>query len=142
MEPVSNESQQPSNLAHTPLNTDSQVLPSPTGQLQQNSNSLEPASFSLRFSGWELAAGRWAVLGIVVVATACTFFLLTKGSEFCFFSTCTTANTTTTSLATNFWGFLGGAATLMILTNVLGVALVPAVAVAMGIWLLMQISLH
>ncbi|MEG4996956.1 hypothetical protein [Microcoleus sp. B4-D4] len=141
MEPVSNESQQPSNLAHNPLNTDSQVLPSATGQLQQNSNSPEFPSLSLSFLGWQILAGRWAVLGIVVVATACTFFLLTKGSEFCFFSTCSMGDTGG-SIANNFWGFLGGTATLIILTNVFGVALVPAVAAAMGIWFLMQISLH
>ena len=140
MEPVSNESQQPSNLAHNPLNTDSQVLPSATGQLQQNSNSPEFPSLSLSFLGWQILAGRWAVLGIIVVATACTFFIFSKGSEFCLFSTCTTTSGDTT--ATNFWGFLGGTATLIILTNVFGVALVPAVAAAMGIWFLMQISLH
>jgi hypothetical protein len=141
MEPVSNQSQQSSNLAHSPLNSESQVVPSATGQIQQNSNSPEPPSFSLSFLGSQISFGKWAVLGIVVVATACTFFLLTKGSEFCFFSTCTTTDSTA-SIASNFWGTLGGAATLIILTNVLGIPLIPAVAAAMGIWFLMQISLH
>ncbi|MEG4519611.1 MULTISPECIES: hypothetical protein [unclassified Microcoleus] len=138
MEPVSNESQQSSQLANSPLNSDSQVVPPPaTGQLQQNLNSPEPPSLSLSFLGWQILAGKWVFLGIVVFATACTFFIFTKGSQFCLFSiSCTTASGDTT--ATNFLGFLGGAATIIILTNVLGVPLVPAVAVAMGIWLLMQ----
>lgn len=141
MEPVSNQSQQSSNLAHSPLNSESQVVPSATGEIQPNSNSPEPPSFSLSFLGSQISVGKWAVLGIVVVATACTFFLLTKGSEFCFFSTCSMGDTGG-SIANNFWGFLGGTATLIILTTVIGVPLVPAVAAALGIWFLMQISLH
>lgn len=141
MEPLSNESQQSYGLANSPLNTDSQVIPSATGQLQPNSNTQESPSFSLRFLGWQISAGRWAVLGIVVIAIGCTFFLLTKGSEFCFFSTCTPSNTGG-SIASNFWEFLGGIATFIILTHVIGVPLVPAVAAALGIWFLMQISLH
>lgn len=143
MEPVSNQSQQSSNLAHTPLNSESQVVPSAPEQIQQNSNSPEPPSFSLSFLGSQISFGKWAVLGIVVVATACTFFLLTKGSEFCFFSICNMNMADTGgSTANNFLGFLGGTATLIILTTVIGVPLVPAVAAAVGIWLLMQISLH
>ncbi|MCU0546978.1 MAG: hypothetical protein MUE44_33260 [Oscillatoriaceae cyanobacterium Prado104] len=141
MEPVSNQSQQSSNLAHTPLNSESQVVPSATGQIQQNSNSPEPTSFSLSFLGAQISVGKWAVLGIVVIAIGCTFFLLTKGSEFCFFSVCTMGGTGG-SIANDFWGFLGGTATLVILTTVIGVPLVPAFVAAMGIWLLIQISSH
>ncbi|MEG4625077.1 MULTISPECIES: hypothetical protein [unclassified Microcoleus] len=141
MEPLSNESQQSYDLANSPLNTESQVIPSATGQLQPNSNTQESPSLSLRFLGGEMLAGRWAVLGIVVVAIGCTFFLLTKGSEFCFFSTCSMGDTGASS-AINFWGFLGGTATLIILTTVIGVPLVPAVAAALGIWFLMLNSLH
>jgi hypothetical protein len=71
-----------------------------------------------------------------------TFFVLTKGSEFCFFSTCLPPIDPTDTLAMNFWAFAGGTTALVVLTTLFGVSLVPAVAASFGVWFLIHLTLH
>lgn len=140
----SNNSQQPSNIVQSTSNN-SQIVSDSTGQVATNPGNTEPPAVSLKMlgSGFSLHFSKWVVLGIFGIAMIATFFFLTKGSEFCFFSTCQQVpDHTTGTLAMNFWAFAGGTATLMILTSFFGVALAPAVAASFGVWFLMQMTLH
>lgn len=142
MQPSDNSQQLP-NLAQSSTNNP-QVVPSSDGQIQSHPNPIETPDVSLKFlkSGFALDLNKWVVLGVLIVAMIATFFLLTKGSEFCFFSTCQQPIHSTGSLALNFWGFAGGTAALVILTTFFGVSLMPAVAASFAVWFLMQMSLH
>lgn len=139
----SNNSQQSSNLVQSSSNNP-QVIPDSDKQIQSHSNPIETPTVSLKVpgSGFSLHLNKWVVLGIFGVAMVATFFLLTKGSEFCLFSTCLPPIDSTGSLAMNFWAFAGGTAALVVLTTVLGIPLVPAVAASFGVWFLMQMTLH
>lgn len=84
-----------------------------------------------------LILGALLLLGIVA-----TFFLLTKGSEFCFLSTCNDIQPAYQSTeAGEFWAFTGGTATLVVLTTLMGVSLLPALGISTVIWYLMHMSL-
>ena len=72
--------------------------------------------------------------GLIFLGLAATFFILTKGTQICLWSECSTLPPVTG----DFWAFAGGAATLMVLTTLVGMPLLPAVAISTGIWLLMQ----
>ncbi|MFE1746295.1 hypothetical protein [Coleofasciculus sp. H7-2] len=139
----SNNSQQSSNLVQSSSNTP-QIVPDSDRQIQSTSNPIETPAVSLKLpgSGFSLHLNKWVVLGVFGVAMVATFFLLTKGSEFCLFSTCIPPIDSTGSLAMNFWGFAGGTAALVVLTTFFGVSLVPAVAASFAVWFLMQMTLH
>jgi hypothetical protein len=139
----SNNSQQSSNLVQSSSNSP-QVVSGSSGQIQSTSNPIEAPAVSLKLpsSGFSLQLNKWAVLGLFGIAIVATFFLLTKGSEFCFFSTCLSPADSTSSLPMNFWAFAGGTAALVVLTTFFGVSLVPAVAASFGVWFLMQMTLH
>ncbi|MBD2018558.1 hypothetical protein H6F96_31970 [Microcoleus sp. FACHB-53] len=139
----SNNSQQSSNLVQSSSNNP-QIVPDSDGQIQSTSNPIETPAVSLKLpgSGFSLHLNKWVVLGVFAVAMVATFFLLTKGSEFCFFSTCLPPIDSTGSLAMNFWAFAGGTAALVVLTTLFGIPLVPAVAASFGVWFLMQMTLH
>ncbi len=139
----SNNSQQSSNLVQSSSNNP-QIVPGSDGQIQSTSNPIETPAVSLKVpgSGFLLHLNKWVVLGVFAVAMVATFFLLTKGSEFCLFSTCLPPIDSTGSLAMNFWAFAGGTAALIVLTTFFGVSLVPAVAASFGVWFLMQMTLH
>lgn len=95
----------------------------------QNPNSFRPA--------------QWTVLCIAVVLVFASFFLLAKGNEFCFLSTCNqysdSVSTDSQSIGNDFKAYAGGAATLLVLTTIAGVPLLPAVAASAAVWFLMQI---
>ncbi|WP_373547915.1 hypothetical protein [Chamaesiphon sp.] len=79
------------------------------------------------------------VAGLIFIGLAATFFVFTKGTEICFWSDCSNTNTGHTGgQMGEFWAFAGGAGTLMVLTTLVGMPLLPAVAVSTGVWLLMQ----
>ena len=139
----SNNSQQSSNLVQSSFNNP-QIVPGSDGQIQSHLNPIETPAVSLKLpgSGFSLHLNKWVVLGVFAVAMVATFFLLTKGSEFCLFSTCLPPIEPTSSLGMNFWAFAGGTAALVVLTTVFGVSLVPAVAASFGVWFLMQMTLH
>lgn len=139
----SNSSQQSSNLVQSSSNNP-QVASGSDAQIQSNPTPLETPAVSLKVpgSGFSLHLNKWIVLGIFVVAMVATIFLLTKGSEFCLFSTCQHPVDSTSSVAMNFWAFAGGTVTLVVLTTFFGVSLAPAVATSFGVWFLMQMTLH
>lgn len=139
----SNNSQQSSSLVQSSSNNP-QIVPGSDGQIQSYPNPIETPAVSLKLpgSGFSLHLNKWVVLGVFAVAMVATFFLLTKGSEFCLFSTCLPPIDSTGSLAMNFWAFAGGTAALIVLTTFFGVSLVPAVAASFGVWFLMQMTLH
>lgn len=139
----SNNSQQSSNLVQSSSNNP-QVVPDSDKQIQSHPNPIETPTVSLKVpgSGFSLHLNKWVVLGVFAVAMVATFFLLTKGSEFCLFSTCLPPIDSTGSLAMNFWAFAGGTAALVVLTTLFGIPLVPAVAASFGVWFLMQMTLH
>lgn len=72
--------------------------------------------------------------GLILLGLAVTFFTFTKGSQICLWSECSSLPPVTG----DFWAFAGGAATLVVLTTLVGMPLLPAVAISTGIWLLMQ----
>jgi hypothetical protein len=138
----SHNTQQSSNLVQSsPNNT--QVVPASDAQIQSHSHPIETPSVSLKLPGlgFSLHLNKLVVLGIFGVVITGTFLLLTNGSEFCFFSICTSP-VTDGGISPPFWAFAGGSATLVILTSIFGVPLMPAVAASFGIWFLMQMSLH
>jgi hypothetical protein len=80
--------------------------------------------------------------GLLLLGIVATFFLLTKGSEFCFLSTCNDIQPASQSTeAGEFWAFTGGAAALVILSTLMGVNLVFALGISTMIWYLMHMSL-
>ncbi|MBE9001467.1 hypothetical protein IQ274_25440 [Nostoc sp. LEGE 12447] len=142
MQPSNNPQQSPDLVQSSSNNP--QVVPSSDGQIESHSNPIETPAVSLKIlgSGFSLHLNKWVVLGVLGVAMLATFFLITKGSEFCLFSTCIPPIDSSNSLAINFWGFAGGTAALVILTTFFGVSLMPAVAASFAVWFLMQMTLH
>ncbi|MEH1828558.1 MAG: hypothetical protein V7L22_25010 [Nostoc sp.] len=142
MQPSNNPQQSPDLVQSSSNNP--QVVPGSDGQIQSHPNPIETPAVSLKIlgSGFSLHLNKWVVLGILGVAILATFFLITKGSEFCLFSTCIPPIDSSNSLAINFWGFAGGTAALVILTTFFGISLMPAVAASFAVWFLMQMTLH
>ncbi|MBN3959864.1 hypothetical protein [Nostoc sp. NMS8] len=142
MQPSKNPQQSPDLVQSSSNNP--QVVPSSDGQIQSHPNPIETPAVSLKIvgSGFPLHLNKLVVLGFFGVVMVATFFLLTKGSEFCLFSTCMQPIDSTNSLAMNFWGLAGGTAALVILTTFFGVSLMPAVAASFAVWFLMQMTLH
>ncbi|MEH2193099.1 MAG: hypothetical protein V7K98_10725 [Nostoc sp.] len=139
----SNKPQQSSNVVQSSSNNP-QVVPGSDGQIQSHPNPIETPAVSLKLhgSGFSLHLNKWVVLGVLGVAMLATFFLITKGSEFCLFSTCIPPIDSTNSIAMNFWGFAGGTAVLVILTTFFGVSLMPAVAASFAVWFLKSLSVR
>ena len=85
-----------------------------------------------------------AIAGGVVILTLAICILLSKENDVCFFSTCneysdSTATNLTSTLGDDFIAYAGGAASLLVLTTLVGVPLLPAVAISTGIWFLVRI---
>ncbi len=109
---------------------------SSTDSLNKNSNIPEKLELSSRFVTKlsNISLSKSFVGGLIFLGLAATFFILTKGTQICLWSECSTLPPVTG----DFWAFAGGAATLMVLTTLIGMPLLPAVAISTGIWLLMQ----
>ena len=86
---------------------------------------------------------RMAIAGGVVILTLTICILLSKENDICFFSTCNEYSDSTatglTSIGNDFIAYAGGAASLLVLTTLVGVPLLPAVAISTGIWFLVRI---
>ena len=86
---------------------------------------------------------KWIITGGVVVLTIAVCIFLAKETDVCFMSTCNHYSDSTgsdsTSIGNNFIAYAGGAATLLVLTTLVGIPLLPAVAISTGVWLVMQI---
>lgn len=71
------------------------------------------------------------------------FFIFAKGTDVCLAINCneysdSVATGSSSSIGTDFVAYAGGAASLLVLTAVVGVPLLPAVAISTGIWFLVQ----
>lgn len=87
---------------------------------------------------------KWLVAGGVVVLTLAVCILLSKETDVCFLSTCNdykdslATDSTSASIGNDFLAYAGGAATLLVLTTLVGIPLLPAVAISTGVWWVMQ----
>jgi hypothetical protein len=104
----------------------------------KNTNDTEKldlfARFMTRLSNISLSKS--FVGGLIFLGIIATFFMFIKGTEICLWSDCSIVNTV--SNTGEFWSYAGGAATLMVLTTLVGMELLPAAAISIGVWLLMQ----
>ena len=73
------------------------------------------------------------------------FFIFAKGTDVCLAINCNeysdsvaTSSPSAESIGTDFVAYAGGAASLLVLTAVVGVPLLPAVAISTGIWFLVR----
>lgn len=71
------------------------------------------------------------------------FFIFAKGTDVCLAINCndykdSIASGSSTPIGTDFVAYAGGAATLLVLTTLVGVPLLPAVAISTGIWFAIQ----
>lgn len=88
---------------------------------------------------------KWLITSGVVILTLAVCILLSKENDVCFLSTCneysdsTATDLTSTSVGDDFIAYAGGAATLLVLTTLVGVPLLPAVAISTGIWFLVHL---
>lgn len=107
-----------------------------TDFFNENSNIPEKLELSSGFVTKlsNISLSKSFVGGLIFLGLAATFFIFTKGTQICLWSECPTLPPVTG----DFWAFAGGAATLMVLTTLVGMPLLPAVAISTGIWLLMQ----
>ena len=99
-------------------------------------NSESNNSFALKKIAIVCAAG---VLALSV------FFIFAKGTDVCLAVNCNdysdsvaTSSSSAESIGTDFVAYAGGAASLLVLTAVVGVPLLPAVAISTGIWFLVR----
>jgi hypothetical protein len=110
--------------------------PKTTDSFTANPNITEKielsSGFMTRLS--DISFSKLFIGGLIFLGLAATFFIFTKGTQICLWSECSSLPPVTG----DFWAFAGGAATLMVLTTLVGMPLLPAVAVSTGVWLLMQ----
>ena len=84
---------------------------------------------------------KWIIAGGVVVLTIAVCIFLAKETDVCFMSTCNHYSDSTgseTSIGNDFVAYAGGAATLLVLTTLVGIPLLPAVAISTGVWFVLQ----
>ncbi len=99
-------------------------------------NTENDNSFVLKKTAIFCAAG---VLALSV------FFIFAKGTDVCLAINCNdysdsvaTGADSSTSIGTDFVAYAGGAATLLVLTALASVPLLPAVAISTGVWFVIQ----
>jgi hypothetical protein len=73
------------------------------------------------------------------------FFIFAKGTDVCLAISCNeysdsvaTGSASSTSIGTDFVAYASGAASLLVLTTLVGVPLLTAVAISTGIWFVIQ----
>jgi hypothetical protein len=110
-----------------------------TDPLTENHDTTEKLELSARLMTRlsNISLSNSVIGGIVFLGLAATFFIFTKGTQICLWSDCPTLPPQL-PVTGDFWAFAGGAATLMVLTALVGMPLLPAAAASIGVWLLMQ----
>lgn len=78
--------------------------------------------------------------GVLFLALIATIAIFTGDNQFCLLSYCENGGGGSDSIGGDFWALLGGSVAYIIATT-MGVTMLPAVGIALGIWFLMQISL-
>lgn len=106
---------------------------------------LQTQPVSVINSDDSFALKKIAILCAAVVLALSVFFIFAKGTDVCLAINCNdysdsvaTSSPSSKSIGTDFVAYAGGAASLLVLTAVVGVPLLPAVAISTGIWLLVR----
>jgi hypothetical protein len=107
--------------------------------IEDKDSSEQVISVSTEKSVSRFSRSQLALFGAITIAIIVTLVLVPKGSNFCFLSSCP-RTLPDPSLAHNFWSLAGGFGMGAILT-LMGLSAPIAILSALGIWLLMQISL-
>ena len=84
---------------------------------------------------------KWGLICLTVLLGLTVFLLFARETDVCLLSTCNDYSdsvATSTSMGNDFIAYAGGAATLLVLTALVGVPLLPAVAISTGVWFLVQ----
>ena len=140
METNLRKSEQLSDIVQHPSNAELPVNKLSDETLKEPEAKQQAISLTVQGSQLSLPLGKWIVLGVVTIALVATFFLVTRGNDFCLFSSCG-EYLTRNPIASNFWAFAAAAGAGWILASC-GVALPFVVLGSFAIWFLMQISLH
>ena len=85
---------------------------------------------------------KWMIICSAGVLAFGVFFIFAKETDICLAINCNDYNdsvaTSSTSIGGEFLAYAGGAATLLVLTTLVGVPILPAVAISTGVWFLVQ----
>jgi hypothetical protein len=91
------------------------------------------------------ALKKLAIFCAAGVLALSVFFIFAKGTDVCLAINCNdysdsvaTGSPSPTSIGTDFVAYASGAASLLVLTTLVGVPLLPAVAISTGIWFVVQ----
>ena len=105
----------------------------------------QPVSAINSESDNSFALKKIAILCAAGVLALSIFFIFAKGTDVCLAINCNdysdsvaTSSPSSESIGTDFVAYAGGAASLLVLTAVVGVPLLPAVAISTGIWFLVR----
>ena len=105
----------------------------------------QPVSVINPESNSSFALKKIAIFCAAGVLALSVFFIFAKGTDVCLAINCNeysdsvaTNSASTESIGTDFVAYASGAASLLVLTAVVGVPLLPAVAISTGIWFLVQ----
>jgi hypothetical protein len=121
---------------HSSRNTE--ITKPSNAKIKNNHNSDESISVTIGGSKLPFSLSQLTVIGILTVAVIATFFIVNKGSDFCFLSTCYELPNQN-PIASNFVPFVGGLGMYGALT-LMGVSLPIAALGALGVWLFMQLN--
>lgn len=112
---------------------------SATSSISEESNPTEKLELFPRFTlaPSTISSQKSIISGLIFLGVIATFFIFTKGTKICLWSNCSTPPVIVTPVS-EFLAFAGGAGTLMVLTTLVGMPLLPAVALSTGVWLVMQ----
>ena len=105
----------------------------------------QPVSVINPESNNSFALKKIAIFCAAGVLALSVFFIFAKGTDVCLAINCNeysdsvaTNSASTESIGSDFVAYAGGAASLLVLTAVVGVPLLPAVAISTGIWFLVR----
>jgi len=112
---------------------------SATSSLIKDSNPTEKLELFTRVTSAlsTISSQKSIIGGLIFLGIIATFFIFTKGTEICLWSDCSKVTPPVTPVS-EFLAFTGGAGTLIILTTLVGMPLLPAVALSTCVWLVMQ----
>lgn len=109
-------------------------------ELKNTNNSEESIYVNIESSKRQFSLSQLTVIGVITVAIIGTFFLVTRGNDFCIFSVCTELpfqNSVVYNVASVAAG-LGG----FVIFGLLGASAPIAIIGSLATWFLMQISSH
>lgn len=86
------------------------------------------------------SSNQLTIIGVLIVAVFATFFLVTRGNDFCFFSTCMELPLQN-PVVYSFWSLATGLAAYGVLA-LIGISVPVAVVGGLIAWFLMQMSVH